>query len=328
MTNENRPIVQFTFPTPDTSGFEELKELCDVRYSDEYLTDLEGALDKLDPHTAILATDFTQSVSQKVMDHFKDLRLVANYAVGYNNIDIHYAKDHDITVSNTPNAVVNSTAELTLALLLSLSRRVAEWDRTMRFRRSNEKGGLNGKMGHDLFGKKVGIIGFGNIGRRVAHLLSAFGCSIYYNKRHRLTEEQEKELDVTFAEVDEILSKCDIISLHTPLNDDTKHLIDSDALSKMKRNAMLVNLSRGPVVDEKALVKALKEGIIGGAALDVYEYGDKPLDELYDLPNVVLTPHVGTQTVEARHDMRVELANNIIGFLKGDRRVAIVDVTR
>lgn len=324
MQTSTKPIVQFTFPTPDRSGFEELEKVCLVRYTDVHLSDLEASIDVIDTKASVIATDFTQPVTAEFMAKMKDLKLVSNYAVGYNNIDLDYAHSHGIAVSNTPNAVVTSTAELTVSILLSLTRRVAEWDSTMRRQRSSDKGGLAGGMGHDLFGKKVGIIGFGNIGQRVAHLLQAFGCTILYNKRTRLSEEQEKELEVSYADIDEILRESDIISLHTPLNADSKHLINAESIAKMKPGAFVINLARGPVVDEHALLDALKSGKIGGAGLDVFEFRDNPLDELYDLPNVVLTPHVGTQTYEARHDMRVELANNIIGFLTGDRHVSIV----
>ena len=324
METSKKPLVQFTFPTPDRSGFEELEQICEVRYSDEHLAVPEESLDKLDLNADILATEFTQPITASLLDRFKNLRLVANYAVGFNNIDLDYARKRGLTVANTPNAVVTSTAELTVALLLSLTRRVAEWNATMRRQRSSDKGGLGGGMGHDIFGKTVGIIGYGNIGQRVGRLLQAFGCSILYNKRTRLTEEQEKELGATYASVDEILREADIISLHTPLNADSRHLIDAEAFAKMKPETVILNLARGPVVDEHALLDALKSGKIAGAGLDVFEFHDQPLDELYELPNVVLTPHVGTQTYEARKDMRVELANNIIGFLTGDRHVSIV----
>ena len=324
MKDSSKPTIQFTFPTPDHTGFEELEKLFDIRYSDVHLSDPLSSIDELDTEAEILATEFTQPITGDLLSRFKNLKLVANYAVGFNNIDLDYTRSHGITVANTPNAVITSTAELTVALLLSLTRRVAEWDRQMRARRSSDKGGLGGGMGHDIFGKKVGIIGYGNIGQRVGRLLRAFGCDILYYKRTRLTEEQEKEMDVTYASIDEILKESDIISLHTPLNPESKHLLDADAFGKMKPEAVVLNLARGPVIDEHALLAALKEGRIAGAALDVFEFNDNPLDELYDLPNVVLTPHVGTQTFEARYDMRLELANNIIGFIKGDRHVSIV----
>ena len=324
MDFSKKPVVQFTFPTPDHTGFEELEKLCTVRYSDEHLAVPEESLDRLDLGCDILATEFTQPVTASLLARFPNLRLVANYAVGFNNIDLEYARTHGLSVANTPHAVVTSTAELTVGLLLALSRRIAEWDRRMRAQRSGDKGGLVGGMGTDLFGKKVGIIGYGNIGQRVGELLRAFGCEILYNKRTRLPESREKELGARFATREEIYRECQIISLHTPLNADSRHLIDAEALSQMRPDAMLLNLARGPVVDEHALLDALKKGQIRGAGLDVFEFQDNPLDELYDLPNVVLTPHVGTQTDEARRDMRVELADNIIGHLTGDRPVSYV----
>lgn len=179
-------------------------------------------------------------------------------------------------------------------------------------------------LGIGIQGKTLGIIGMGNIGKAFARRAQACGLNILYNKRHRYNEEEEQNLNFSYAEIRDIFERADIISLHTPYSKETHHLVDAEALSLMKETAILINTGRGALIDEAALIKALKENQIAGAALDVYEHNDVPSPELYELSNVSMTPHIGTQTREARLDMLQELTNNIIGFFKGDREVARV----
>lgn len=242
------------------------------------------------------------------------LKIISNYAVGYNNIDLETAQRLGIAVTNTPQSVVLPTAELTLALLLAVSRRVAELDGAMRQQQDKLHLSRIDNLGVDLAGKKMGIIGFGNIGKAVAQRAKAFGMELWYNKRNRLSIEEEKALDLHFASVDEIFSDCEVVSLHTPLTKETKHLACRKQLERMKPNAILLNLARGPVVDEEALADLLEKGAIRGAGLDVFENNDKPNPRLYSLSNVVMTPHVGTQTYDARMRMAEELCNNLTGF--------------
>lgn len=312
--------VQFLYHPADKSGLEELIEECDVHFLPEgFDLTLENVL-TLPGDAAILATEFSLSIGSEIMDHFPDLKLIANYAVGFNNIDLDSARERGIKVCNTPRTVVHPTAELTVGLILSASRRISEWDRSMRKARANTKKGLGDGSGFDLKGKTIGIIGFGNIGQAVARMLAGFGVRILYNKNTRLVDEG----DWTFATKEQIYRESDVLCLHTPYTPETHHLINSDTLKLMKPTAILVNVARGAVVDEAALAQALRKGTIAGAALDVFEHADQPLDELYDLPNVVMTPHVGTQTVDARAAMAEELADNILGYLKKDRKVSYV----
>lgn len=305
-------------------GFEELYERYEVvrpkpgkSFTQEELEVLGGDFD-------VIATEFSIPVGKDYIDRYPHLKMIANYAVGYNNIDIRYAHSKGIAVSNTPKSVVMPTAELTLALLLSCTRRVAEWDRTMRRNRSSAKANLGTGMGVDLCGKTVGIIGYGNIGKAAGRLYQAFGMKVLYYKRHRLSPEEEQQLGVTYAPLDEIYRQSDVISLHTPYNPDSHHLINAESISKMKPNAIIINVARGAVIDEAALVEALRTKRIVGAGLDVFEHNDNPLPELYDLENVSMTPHVGTQTYDSRVKMARELSDNIIGFLEGDRSVSLV----
>lgn len=316
--------IQFLFKPASTRGFEELMEKCDVLMPEEGFRLNGDSLKTLPEDVTVLVCEFTIPITAEVIDHFPHLKLIANYAVGYNNIDVAYANSKGVEVANTPQAVVQSTAELTMGLLLSVSRRISEWDRTMRAQRSSQKGGLHGGMGTDLKGRKAGIIGYGNIGKAVGRMMQVFGIDVVYNKRHPLSAEEEKALCVTYASQEEIFRTCDIVSLHTPYTADSHHLVNAQTLAMMKPDAILLNAARGKVIDEAALVQALRDKKIFGAGLDVFEHDDNPLDELYDLPNVTMTPHVGTQTTEARIDMARELSDNVLGFLFSDRPVAFV----
>lgn len=318
--------IQFLFKPASTRGFEELMEKYEVLMPAEGFKLTDDTLSTLPKDITILVCEFTIPITSEVIDYFPHLKLIANYAVGFNNIDVAYANAKGIKVANTPQAVVQSTAELTMGLLLSVSRRVSEWDRLMRRQRSSEKGGLHGGMGTDLKGRRAGIIGYGNIGKAVGRMMQAFGIDVVYNKRRPLSAEEEQELGVTYATQEEIFRNCDIISLHTPYTKESHHLVNTETLAMMKPNAILLNAARGKVIDEAALVQALKSKSIYGAGLDVFEHDDNPLDELYDLPNVTMTPHVGTQTTEARIDMARELSDNVLGFLLGDRPVAYVHI--
>lgn len=313
--------VSFTFHPFSLKGYEELQKECDVFIPEEGYTYDPGDLSTLPEETEVIASSFTHPMTDEVMAHFPNLRMIANYGVGFNNIDLDAAAKRGIAVSNTPTSVIQGTAELTMALLLSLTRRITVWDSRLR----RDRDAVNtGMMGTDLGGKTIGLVGFGNIARRVADFLRPYGVKLLYNKRHRLDPLEEEALDVTYADLDTLLRESDIVSLHTPLNADSKHMIDADALAKMKDGAILVNVARGAVMDEQAVVDALRSGKLRGAAFDVFEHNDKPLDALYDMDNVVMTPHVGTQTTESRLEMEYEHEDNILGFLLGDRKVAYV----
>lgn len=310
-------------------GFEELCEKFDVVRPRPGQNFTQDELDALPHDFDVLAPVFSIPVDRAFIDRYPNLKLIANYAVGYNNIDVAYAQSKGIAVANTPRSVVVPTAEHTLALLLACSRRIAEWDRSMRATRSSRKSLRDSGMGIDLHGKTIGIIGYGNIGRAVARRCHAFGMQILYNKRTPLSAceaQQERELiGAEYASIEEILTRCDVISLHTPYNKDSHHLINAEAFRKMKPNTILLNAARGPVVNETALVNALTEGRLATAGLDVYEHDDNPLDALYSMDNVVMTPHVGTQTYESRVNMARELSNNVIGFFDKDRPVSLVN---
>lgn len=273
----------------------------------------------------VLCSVFDIPIGKDLIERGRSLKLIANYAVGYNNIDVAYATSKGIVVTNTPRAVVEPTADLALALLLSCTRRIAEWDRLFRHDGEAVGRGRLCRLGVNLYGKTLGVLGYGNIGAAVARRCKAFGMNVLYNKRTRLGEAEEKAQGVTFAEKDDLIRQSDVLSLHTPLTPDTRHLIGAAELSMMKPTAILINTARGAVVDERALVEALREKRIAAAGLDVFENNDIPSPELFTMDNVSLTPHIGTQTYDSRVDMVHELCDNVLGFLQGDRPISRVN---
>ena len=262
----------------------------------------EELLEKVVGKDAILSL-LTDKIGGDLMDAAgPQLKLISNYAVGFDNIDIGAATDRQILVANTPCEEVNeAVAEHTWALILSLSRRIVEADEATR------RGGYKGWepdifLGRALIGKTLGIIGLGRIGGMVARRAKGYNMTVLYNKRSP-DPEAEKELGVTFSSLDDLLAKSDFVSLHVPLSDETRHMMNSDAFNKMKQGAFLINTARGPIVDEHALVEALRNGHLGGAGLDVYDNEPNIDPELIGMENVVLTPHIASGTFEARDKM-------------------------
>jgi glyoxylate reductase len=235
------------------------------------------------------------------------LRVVANYAVGVNNIDLEAARRRGIVVANTPDVLTRTTAELAIALTLSLLRRVTEGDRLIRARREWEFS-LEFMLGQSLDGKVFGVVGAGKIGRETARLAETFGARPLFARRR----------DPLY----ELLEAADIVSLHVPLLPETRHLIDAAALARMRPSAVLVNTARGPVVDEAALVAALRDGVIAGAALDVFEFEPQVTEELLGFENVVLSPHLGSATASTRTAMGMLAVDALRAVLLEDRRPA------
>jgi glyoxylate reductase len=271
---------------------------------------------KKKPYDAVL-TLLTDPIDGEVMDAAPTVKIFANFAIGFNNINIEEAKKRNVYVSNTPGGGADRVAEHTWALILALSCRVVEGDAHMR------KGKYSGwdpmlLHGTKLAGKTLGILGSGRIGADVAHRgKNGFGMNIVYYDVVK-NEALEKEYGATFySTVDEVLKVADVVSIHVPLLPSTQHLINADRLKMMKPTAYLINTSRGPVVDEVALVEALSRGIIRGAGLDVFEFEPKLAKGLAKLPNVVMTPHIASGTEEARLDMARLSALNIIDTLEG-----------
>ncbi len=247
------------------------------------------------------------------------LRLIANYGAGVNHIDLAAARARGIMVTNTPGVFTDDTADLTMALILNVPRRLGEGHRLMR---SGDWGGWKptGMLGHRIGGKTLGIIGFGRIGEAVAKRAKAFGLNVIYNKRTRLPASVEVEMGVTFEpDLDRLVSRADIITLHCPLTAETDKLISAERIAMMKPDAYLINSSRGELIDEDALIEALKGGRIGGAGLDVYTHEPAVDARLFDIPNVVLLPHLGSATFEGREASGERVITNIRMWADGHR---------
>ena len=258
---------------------------------------------------------FNTPVHKDLLMAAKRLKVVSNVGVGYNNIDVSFASQLGIAVCNTPDVVTEPTAELTIALLLDVARGITRSHMAMV--QGQERWGVLENIGNDVYGKTLGIVGLGRIGQAVARRAKAMGMRILYNSRNRVAASIETALGATYMPLQEVMSQSDYISLHTPLTEQTHHLIDSSMLSICKPTAFLINTARGPVIDEEALIAALSNASIAGAALDVYEYEPKVSDEMRRLPNVVLLPHIGTATRETRNKMAAMALNNVVSFFRG-----------
>lgn len=257
----------------------------------------------------------------KLLSEAKNLKIIAQYAVGYNNIDLECATKRGVYVTNTPEVLTDATAELTWALLLAAARNIVVADHFVRFGEW-ERGRVAWYptmfLGYQLSGKTLGIIGLGRIGKRVAEYGKAFGMRVIYYDKVR-NNKAEEELTIEYRELNELLSESDFITIHAPLTQETYHLIGERELKLMKRTAILVNAARGPIVDTTALVKALREGWIAGAGLDVFEREPLPGNhELTALKNVVMVPHIGSATYDARRAMAQLVVDNLIAFAKGE----------
>ncbi|HYS27799.1 MAG TPA: D-glycerate dehydrogenase [Vicinamibacterales bacterium] len=258
-----------------------------------------------------LVSMITDAVSRDVIEAGGDLKVIANAAVGYNNIDVAAARERGIVVTNTPGVLTDATADLTWALILGITRRMGEGERLVR--RGAWKGWtFDFMLGAELRGKQLGIVGYGGIGRAVAARGRAFGMRIAYTSRTPKNDPGAEAMPL-----DRLLATSDIVSLHCPLTPETRHVIDQPALARMKRSAYLINTSRGPVVDEKALAWALRTHLIAGAGLDVFEEEPKVEPELLTLENVMLVPHLGSGTVETRTAMADLAARNVAAVLSG-----------
>jgi glyoxylate reductase len=247
-----------------------------------------------------------------VIDAAPALKAIANVAVGYNNIDVPYAKARGIVVTNTPDVLTESVADFTWALILAITRRLSEGERLVR--RNEWKGwALDLLLGMELRGKQLGLVGLGRIGRAVAARAGGFGMKVAFTSRSEAAVVGEA------MQLDRLLLTSDIVSLHVPLTPETTHLIDKRALTRMKRSAYLINTARGPVVDEAALAWALQHHLLAGAALDVYEHEPAVHPDLLSLENVLLVPHLGSGTTETRTAMADLAADNVLAVLDGRR---------
>ncbi|WP_210135515.1 2-hydroxyacid dehydrogenase family protein [Staphylococcus sp. GDX8P80P] len=304
-------------------GLNLLKEHFEVEmYDGEGIIDKETLKEGVKDATALISI-LSTNVDQEVIDSATNLKIIANYGAGFNNIDIKHAREKDIDVTNTPKASTASTAELTFGLVLAVARRIVEGDKLSRTK------GFDGWAplffrGREVSGKTIGIIGLGEIGSAVAKRAKAFDMDVLYTGPHQ-KKEKEREIGTKYVDLNTLLENADFITINAAYNPDLHHMIDTEQFKRMKSTAYLINAGRGPIVNEEALVKALEEKEIEGAALDVYEFEPDITEGLKSLDNVVITPHIGNATFEARDMMAKIVANDTIKKLSGDTPQFIVN---
>lgn len=317
--------VLVTRRIPD-SGLKILTETCDLDiFEGEAPISRDVLLKRIKGKDGLLCLLSDRIDKEIVAAGGRSLKVISNYAVGYNNIDVEEATKSGVLVTNTPGVLTDATADLTWALLLACARRIPKSDSLVR------DGRFVGwsptlLLGREVYGKTLGIIGMGEIGAAVARRAKGFGMKTIYHNRKR-NPEAEKELGAMYVSVDDLLRNSDYVSLHVSLNPETRHLIGEKEFAMMKPTAILLNASRGEVIDEKALIKALKEGRIDSAGLDVYEKEPRLSPGLAELDNVVLTPHTGSATYESRDKMAVMAAENLVAGLRGERPPNLVNVS-
>ena len=301
--------------------FEEARKILDAECEVQYWTDSERppreeVLRRVKDKEGLVCL-LTEKVNEEFLRSAPKLRVVSNVAVGYDNIDVDACTKRGIAATNTPGVLDETTADFAWTLLMAVARRVAEGE--LLARSGNWKGwNLDQLCGADVWGKTLGIVGFGRIGRSVARRASGFQMKIIYTDAVRVSEEVEKSLNTEFRDMNSLLAESDFISLHVPLLPETRGLFDAPKLLRMKPTAFLINTSRGPVVDEAALVAALENNKIAGAALDVFE-NEPSIHPGLKRQNVVLTPHIASASIETRTKMAVMAANNIVAVFKGQR---------
>jgi glyoxylate reductase len=281
--------------------------------------DLQRAVADADGLVCVL----TDRIDEALLAAAPRLRIVANVAVGYDNLDLAALNRRKIAATNTPGVLDETTADLAWALLLAVARRIVEADSLARSG-NWRMWDLDQLCGADVWGKTLGVIGFGRIGRAVARRAQGFGMRVIYSSGHRAAPEIERELRAEYRPLDALVAEADFITLHVPLNDSTRHMISAPQFAAMKSAAYLINTARGPVVDEAALIEALAAGRIAGAALDVYER-EPEIPGGLRRANVVMTPHIGSASVETRTKMATIAVENIIAFFAGQRPSTLVN---
>lgn len=313
--------ILVTYKIPNC-GFTSLGNEFEVIFpKDDFISD-----DELNLHitnTDTIVSVFGLKLHNELIDRAKKLKLIANYGVGYDNIDIKYAAQKGITVTNTPDPVTEPTAELAMGLMIAVTRKIGFLNNQLKLKKGLETGVMK-NLSTTLTGKTLGIIGMGAIGQAVARRAISFGMKIVYYNRNRLNAEIEKKYNASKTSLSELLSMADVVSINTPLTKETYHLIGAKELKTMKKSAFLINTARGSVIDQTELINALQKKKIAGAGLDVYENEPHIPDELLDLNNVVLTPHTGTATIETREEMSMLVSDIIQKFFKNQLHKYIV----
>ena len=318
-----RMKIIFTTQLPH-EGFQLLSNTPGVQFimPEQERLDIPSFIQSAHTDAEILVATFDYTVSKELIDNMPNLQLITNFGVGYNNIDLDACRARGIRVTNTPQPVIEPTAELAFALMIDIARRVSEFDRRIRGigpQTEPIRFGVMQNLSHSLYGKTLGIIGMGRIGLSLARRALASGMKVIYHNRKPRVESQVPTVESTqYVDFQTLLQDSDFVSLNLPYTPESHHIIGKPELGMMKRSAYLINTARGAHIDEKALVEALQSGIIAGAAMDVYEHEPQINPELLTLNNVVLSPHTGTGTWEGRIAMCENVAENILAFIHNE----------
>jgi glyoxylate reductase len=311
-----KPKVFVTRVIPE-KGLKMLREAADVRVWEDELPPPREILLKESENVDGLVALLTDRIDTELFDTAKKLKIVSNYAVGFDNIDLDEASKRGIMVTNTPGVLTDTTADLAFTLLMAAARRIIEADRFVRSGRWKTWGPML-MLGQDIYGAKLGLVGLGRIGYAVAKRAKGFDMDVMYYDLTR-NEKAENELGLRFVEMEQLLKEADFVSIHVPLTPETRQLINENTLGLMKETAILINTARGPVVDEEALFDALKNNKIAGAGLDVMDPEPPNKDNpLLKLDNVIIVPHIASASIATRTKMAVMAAQNCIAGLKGD----------
>jgi len=312
---QGRPSILISYPIPEEAiQIARARASVDLHTGHDPMTRQE-LLARLTPRQGLVAL-ITEIIDEALLDACPDLKVVANVAVGYNNVDVNAATRRGVVITNTPDVLTDTTADFAWSLLMASARRVVESDRYVREGRWKQWD-FSLLWGADIHGKTLGIVGFGRIGRAMAKRARGFDMRVLYQDAVRADPAAERELNASHVDLATLLRESDFVTLHTPLLPETRHLINTESLRAMKKTAYLVNASRGPVVDEGALVQALHEGWIAGAGLDVFENEPDLNPGLIGLPNVVLAPHIGSASNDTRVKMSTLAVENCLAVLEG-----------
>ncbi len=310
-----KPVVTVTNIFPQ-AALDKLAPGCDLKTNESGVSSTAKELGRAVSESDAIISYLTDKIGRDIIDQSSKLKVIANYGAGFNNIDVKCASERGIWVTNTPNVLHETTADLTWAMILGAARRIVPADR---FTREGLFKGWSAEMflGGDVYGKTLGVIGCGEIGRSVARRASGFNMRVLYHQRNRLQQEEEKQLNAEFVSLDKLLRESDFVTLHVPLTEETEYMIGNDEIALMKKTAYLIHTARGKVIDDYALVAALKEGRLAGAALDVYEEEPVLTEGMTELDNLLLLPHIGSASFETRDRMALLVADNVLDALAG-----------
>lgn len=310
-----KPVVSVTNIFSETA-LDRLRQRCEVVYNGSGVSLSASELKQRAADSDAMVTYLSDRIDSKVLDAGKKLKLVANYGAGFNNIDVACARENQVWVTNTPGVLHETTADLTWALILGIARAIVPADR---YTREGRFTGWQAKLflGHDVYGKTLGVIGCGEIGRAVARRALGFDMKVLYCQRNRLPEEEEKRLNATCVPLERLLRESDFVTLHVPLTEETRYMIRAEQIAMMKPTAYLINTARGKVMDDRALVEALRKGTIAGAALDVFENEPELTEGMTELDNILIPPHIGSASHATREVMANLVVDNVFDALDG-----------